>query len=808
MFNSTSQTARDAHDKKVHEVTSLAYKIDIADINRINQQHQAIIDRLLFKFLLLHQYEQQEYQDIIQHETQTRRLAQALVKSTFYKDTNGNPIRYHDSISNESWFNIFSFLSWQDIYCINTDNHNISLHSVCKLFNTNLVNFVKTNTNDANSENNGFYTAEKFNCCMKFYDTYVTTRVKPFEMRLQCPDGRETRVFIVSHTMTYKARFGGLGVDNAIVMMPNVNKTYSLDWTVPWKRRHLYDNYICSDIIKTINPKFDYNKHKIKTGLGAGEELEISKNSNNRYNININTSGQPNPFSYVRSATYDQLLKNNNKTKNNKYKYKNKSKNKNKNENNMISMIRKKYPGARRGVGANDGELTQFRSVSYESGKNKQKISNWYSRLVDDFVNSFDNSGINKFGIRNKRLRLIDVNLHCLYNYFIYDFETFHIEFNQCSIAQLTSKYSKRHWINGVIEEKTIADDDDDDDNYNYNDVSDTIGSLGRRSSSINNLDKNINKRRSITNSAFNLNFNKSDNINTVEITIDITEDVTQDLQLTPRTAAYTKIHKLMEQKNINLFKHEDKYFCTFYVNTGDIDDNFRYRSNYSHYIRVSENTNIINAYDHDHDGKSDDNSGIDSHNTNNIDSTVINIAPQMFAPFGTFTKHNQKSVHKLELEMEKCFVNIRPIKQFDFNQLYDHWYKSNDKTISLEKELNYLIIDYNYNGEWYCAFLVHPEKTGLINHFYQSVQDMKQLTDGFFGATMIEIHYDVLKYGRLDHRTFRTKIHLDDGIGEKIDYFGNKSTQKQQYRMLETACIRMENTSIGFWKRFIGLKS
>ena len=76
-------------------VTSFAFSASIEDIRRINKRYEKVIDRILCKLLLQHKYQQKKHQEVIRTENRPRRLAQALLRTTF-STINDKPLKYYE----------------------------------------------------------------------------------------------------------------------------------------------------------------------------------------------------------------------------------------------------------------------------------------------------------------------------------------------------------------------------------------------------------------------------------------------------------------------------------------------------------------------------------------------------------------------------------------------------------------------------------------------------------------------------------------------------------------------------------------
>ena len=103
--------------------------------------NRAGVNQMLLQLFLSFQFQSPQNKELVESEKDPRRLAQRLTGS-FFLTNEGNEISFYDSISNDSWFNIFSFLATPDFYFYHkNDKHQTSLHCVSKWFNTLIIGF-------------------------------------------------------------------------------------------------------------------------------------------------------------------------------------------------------------------------------------------------------------------------------------------------------------------------------------------------------------------------------------------------------------------------------------------------------------------------------------------------------------------------------------------------------------------------------------------------------------------------------------------------------------------------------------------
>ena len=123
------------------------------------------------------------HKETVKSEQDPRRLAQILTGIYFPNDINGNRVSFYDSISNESWFIVFSFLSPTDFY-----EKLQSLHCVSKLFNKLIIDYF-TRESELKGRK-GYYTAGELSSKIDYYQN------QPLECMFQLPNGLQQAVIV------------------------------------------------------------------------------------------------------------------------------------------------------------------------------------------------------------------------------------------------------------------------------------------------------------------------------------------------------------------------------------------------------------------------------------------------------------------------------------------------------------------------------------------------------------------------------------------------------------------------------------
>ena len=128
-------------DEQLRQLLFVAANQDEQTATTVLRANRAGVNQMLLQLFLSFQYQSSENKELVESEQDPRRLAQLLTRESFLTNE-GNEISFYDSISNDSWFNIFSFLATPDFYFYDkNEKHATSLHCVSKCFNTLIINF-------------------------------------------------------------------------------------------------------------------------------------------------------------------------------------------------------------------------------------------------------------------------------------------------------------------------------------------------------------------------------------------------------------------------------------------------------------------------------------------------------------------------------------------------------------------------------------------------------------------------------------------------------------------------------------------
>ena len=175
---------KSAHNEQLQQMLAVARVQDERITNTILSANQSSINQILVQLFLSSQFNSPQNKEIIESEPNPRRLAQQLAGVRFPTDINGNHVSLCESISNESWLSIFSFLAISDFY----QDHNQSLHCVSKFFNKVIIDYFARVGELIGRK--GYYTARDISTRI------ATAKTHEVECMFQFPNGLKQSVIV------------------------------------------------------------------------------------------------------------------------------------------------------------------------------------------------------------------------------------------------------------------------------------------------------------------------------------------------------------------------------------------------------------------------------------------------------------------------------------------------------------------------------------------------------------------------------------------------------------------------------------
>ena len=702
-------------DAFLQQVLTVTSKQDALTVRNAVVNNQTAIDKILLTLFLSSQYNSPSNKEIVKSESNPRRLAQILLKTAYSIDIDGNRLSYYDSISDNSWFNIFSFLTIKD-FGLNgntIDDENKPLHCVSQYFNQILKKFFQHlikkdelgfDISTMPLKSQGFITAMELSKSFKnakninrdvksltnlMSEAWEMTFVESWNCQFQFPNGLRSMVIVTKFPTVATSGW-------TIESKNNINDINDGELQRESSRLGLEFSYHFGDPSDEIDVSLDLLK----------DDKVLFDNSNFRENVNVSK--------------------------------KEKEKEKEKDEEKEIEM---KQEQQEKQATKNDspikpvklrGDVMLFcdknECVAY-SGNIKKEEEGKAERQSADYLKSL----FSKYNhIHGKENYLVDVNLLQLFNYHICNSSTLGVceyekyEFGKYSIAEMALLFSKRQWAVGDI------------DIYGIEEYTKT-GQIG-----------------------FHI-------------------DITDELQ------AFFKANGADDNEltNFERWMHFDGGKYNLSIDGGRYCfDGFINGSQLSHFA----------------------NNNLDNYNRNSNSNYTGNFVLQ---PFGRYTNKQEQLtiVSRIkQFKQHEYFQNIMPIVEFEFDEMNKYWFKHDTIDLKFGQNIKRLIVDTKYENKWCCAFLCHPNSNININnnnqeyndindnelHYYQSIEEMKQMTNGFVGATLLQVCYNEdNNHGDDNLKTCLRKTHLDQtrlNMDVVLAYFGQYSNQETQLKILEVS--------------------